>query len=401
MIKLIEEFLKEKPGYLKEGAKRLKKVIFNRLRKEVTLEECRQAVRNVNQGYTNYYVHKSEDINELLKATTPSNDIPEGFEIKSKWQSASGEWLMSLRPIDNDKEEVISEDYYEVFKDIVGEHKHGHVIEPSTTARDLDLKVWMSDKHVGSIGSQDNEYSELEFALRMNATLEHIFDLVAEHGPFKTITIADLGDALDGMDSMTVSRKHKLKQNLNNTEAFEVYFREHKIFMDRLLNSGAAENYNMWEVLNANHDGDFGYICKRALMAYIEGVYPEVNVVGLPDFMDVIEHEDITYVLTHGKDKENRFKGLPLFPNPQVESFIEAFLKRKNVGRNDRIRLIKGDLHQYAISPCKNIECYKTVPSMMGTTDWILTNFEATSAGVAYEILDLNTRVISESVFKL
>ena len=389
MIKLIEEFLQDKPGYLKEGAKRLKVIIYNRLNKEVTVEECRQAVRNIK-------FNKENKATELIS----NNDIPEGFKIKSKWQSASGEWLMSLEPIkDSIEKEVI--DYTEAFKTIISTHKHGTLIKPEVCARDLDLKVWMSDKHVGSIGSQDNKYDEFEFALRMNKVLEYIFDLVAEHGPFKTITIADLGDALDGMDSMTVSRKHKLKQNMNNIEAFEVYFAEHKIFFDRLFKSGAASNYNVWEVTNANHDGDFGYVCKRALMAYIEGVYPEVEVVNFPDFMGCIQHEGIDYILSHGKDKENRFKGLPLFPNPQVESFIEAYLKRMNIPRQARVRLIKGDLHQYCIAPCKNIETYKTVPSMMGTTDWILTNFEMTSAGVAYEILDLNTRVISEAIIQL
>jgi len=391
MINTLIEFLKKKPGYLKKSPEQLL-LRFNKIGIDVEYEDCKLALAEARLLKKEKNKKQIDDV--IIKTA------PEGFVIKSKWQSASGEWLMSLKPeVSEEEDNVVN--YSEIFSEIVKSEISTKDIPPVTSSNNLDLKVWMSDKHIGSIGSQDNIYNAKEFSKRMNKVLYHIYDLVSNYGAFKTITIADLGDALDGMDSLTVSRTHKLKQNMNNIEAFEVYFREHKIFFDNLFNSGAAEKYQMWEVTNANHDGDFGYVCKRALMAYVEGVYPDVSVVNFPDFIGSIEHEDIHYVLSHGKDKENRFKGFPLFPNPQTESFIEAFLKRKSIPRNARIRMIKGDLHQYCIAPCKNIECYKTVPSMMGTTDWILTNFEMTNAGTAYEILNLDTGIISESIINL
>jgi hypothetical protein len=421
----IVEFLEEKQGYQKCSPFKIKLALENK-GYDFTEEECKQALQFVKTGEI------STD-KEVLEQVVEDNKIPEGFEVKSKWQNAAGEWLMSLKPTVEAGQGIAPEDYYSVFQDIISkknveetvvvdlnilpygvtveEHldnlkfdyttKEVKVIDTCRTHWNRqDLKVWTSDKHIGAIGSEDNDYSAEVFEDRMNKLFDHIIYLVKTNGVFETITIADLGDALDGMDGFTVSRQHRLKQNMDNKQMFETYFRVHKKFFDKLFASGAAKKYQLWNITNSNHDGDFLYVANAALMAYIEGVYPEVKVEVLDKFMNHLNHEGIDYILTHGKDKENRKFGLPLYPDAKTESFIEAFLKRMDIPRKARIRLVKGDLHMSSSAPCKNIEKYKTVSSMFGSSQWVLDNFELTEAGIDYEILDLDTEIISEATLK-
>lgn len=382
----IDEFLLSKKGYLKKGPETLQKAIIKQLDIYPTIEECKKSLKY---------------IKELLKKDN-NNDIPSGFEVKSKWQNANGEWLMSLKPIKKESDIDIKREILKSFeKTICNKLEFNYVIKPNDSTNDLDLKVWMSDKHIGASG-WDNNYTKQEIKKRIDIVFDKIVELYTRNNqPFKSITIADLGDALDGMDSFTVSRTHKLKQNMNNIEAFETYLEVHKYFFDKLFNSGMSKTYNTWFITNANHDGDFGYVAARAIMTYINGVYPEVNILNFPEFMNLTKHEGIYYVLTHGKDKENRYKGLPLFPNPQTETFIESFLKRMDIPRQARVRLIKGDLHQNCSAPCKNIEVYRTVGSLLGSSDWIVDNFELTKASCAFELLDTVTGDIQEGVIKL
>lgn len=401
MINKIEDFIIERPSYIKEGAIRLQKLVERQLGLDVTKEECRQAVRNVK-----IKLKPVESLNKAKKEFEEELDnfyqeeVPKGFTIKSKWQLPNGEWRISLKPIEEEVEEDIL-NIQDLFSDILAESKlESYRTKKPQFKSKLDLKVWTSDKHIGACGSEDNEYSAEEFENRLSDLYCKIEELSFNNNNFNTITIADLGDAIDGMDGYTVSRTHRLKQNLNNKEMFETYFRTHKKFFDNLFNSGFAANYQVWNVTNSNHGGDYEYIAQCALMEYIKAVYPEVIVINLDKFLNHVEHEGVDYVLTHGKDKENRRFGLPLFPNPQAETLIEAFLKRKDIPRQARVRLIKGDLHQYCVAPCKNIEVYKTVPSMFGTSEWVLDNFELTEAGCAYEILDLFDGQITEGVIK-
>jgi hypothetical protein len=390
----IVEFLEEKQGYQKCSPFKIQMALENK-GKEFTEEECKQALNFVKTGE----VPIGKGILDKLDKDTK---IPEGFEIKSKWQNAAGEWLMSLKPTEETIKGVAPEDYYSTFQDIISEEFicTESIEKNSFRSNKKDLKIWSSDKHIGAIGSDDNEYSAEIFENRMNKLFDHIIYLVKQNGIFETITIADLGDALDGMDGFTVSRHHRLKQNMDNKQMFETYFRVHKQFFDRLFASGAAKKYQLWNITNSNHDGDFLYVANAALMAYVEGVYPEVKVEVLDKFMNHLNHEGIDYILTHGKDKENKKFGLPLYPDAKVEIFIEAFLKRMDVPRKARVRLVKGDLHMSSSAPCKNIEKYKTVSSMFGSSQWVLDNFELTDAGVDYEILDLDTEIISEATLK-
>ena len=397
LIEKVIEFLDKKPGYSKEGGKRLSYIIEKQLGILIPQEDCKEAIKIVNACK-----NKEKDTAEAKGLS----EIPEGFKVKSKWQAANGEWLMSLER-DKSIEEEITVDYKDVFKDIINS-KPSDLFDHPKVESDLDfnsnnykdLKVWTSDKHIGAKGCEGNEYSAEEFKHRMALIYLKISDMVAENGVFDTITIVDLGDAIDGMDNFTVSRTHKLKQNMNNIEMFETYFSVHKEFIDNLYKSGFAKNYQLWLVTNSNHGGDFEYVCHSALLSYVEGVYPSIKVVNMDKFLNHVEHKNIHYILSHGKDKENRFKGLPLFPTPQAETLIEAYLKRINVPRQARIRLIKGDLHQSCSAPCKNIEVYKTVSSILGSSEWVLDNFELTAPGCDYEVLDMVTGDIIEGKIK-
>ena len=74
------------------------------------------------------------------------------------------------------------------------------------------LWLYLSDIHIGAkVDGElyENNWNEQE----LNNRLDSIVNNVASFGNFDTITIAMLGDHLDGMDQMTSRRDHTLPQN--------------------------------------------------------------------------------------------------------------------------------------------------------------------------------------------
>lgn len=91
----VKSFLRNKPGYLKEGGKRLRKVLLNK-GFVTTVALCKEAIREVNQESKLYVSGKAvADLEKPLKVLI--YDIETSYNIVKSWRVG---WNMTIHPED-------------------------------------------------------------------------------------------------------------------------------------------------------------------------------------------------------------------------------------------------------------------------------------------------------------
>jgi hypothetical protein len=365
-IKQIENFLRERPGYLKKGAGSLAQIL------EADVKKCKRALHKVRKEVS-YPKEKSHDQNLVLR---------------SKWYNGK-EWCESYRNVDTDPEPLDKEDWVEIFKEI------GSI----NTITSLDhvkpcgktLCIWTSDKHIGAAIPSDSlykrKYNEHIFHERMCKIFDEAIKLYQLHGKFDELVIADLGDSLDGFNGLTTRGGHGLPQNLNNKEAARVHFFTHKWFFESLITSEIAKKITILNVTNDNHSGDFGWQACFGLEQYGSLAWPDVEFINQEEFIGHYCIYDKVFITTHGKDKKNRNRPLPLKINAEVESFIMDYVIDRKLG-NYNVHLRKGDIHLNDLDCSRNKFSYFNIGSVFGASDWIMDNFSDTKPSCVFEIIE-------------
>lgn len=376
----IEDFLRNKPGYLKKSPY----VLAKRLGAPVS--KCKKAQRIVKKELR-YPREKSEDENLVLK---------------SKWQAQTKEgivWMESYRNIHEDPLPLTKDDWKDIFKEIGGvETIH---LKPEPLKRKKSIIVWSSDKHIGAKIPDDalykHKYDQHIFHERMVKTYDKLVELYHLYGKFDKIVIADTGDAMDGWFGKTTRGGHDLPQNLNNKEAARVHFFTHKWFYDTIIKSNIANEVVILNVTNDNHSGDFGWMACFGLEQYGSLAWPEVKFINQEEFLGHIELYDKAFITTHGKDKKNRFKNLPLALDDKTESFIMDYVLYHKL-TSKKIHVRKGDLHMNMIDCSRNKMSYVNIGSVFGPSDWTMDNFGNGSSSCMFEIIDEQSNDIDPKI---
>jgi hypothetical protein len=407
----IVQFLNDKPGYSKEGAKRLANKVF---KGQASVENCKEALSRIKNPAVEFLIKFEEPyvqhMDDVLESKLNNKPIKERFEntssnlkLKSRWQGANGKWLESYKADETSKDKLSKEDIESAIKDALkGVQSFGSLVDLGKVNKNISMVVWTADKHIGADttdAQHDKPYNKNIFRNRMLRLSGKIMEVSKINNGLDTLVVADLGDATDGQDGYTASRTHRLPQNMTNKEVFETYFQVHVDFLETLIKNNIAQNYEFWFNTCSNHGGSYEYACHRAFQIYIQTKYPDIKVKSFDKFIGHTEFNGVTYLLTHGKDDTNRKYGLPLYPDAKTEVFIDNYLKLNKLSFNKNIRLIKGDLHQSCSAPCKNINRYRNVASMFGSSGWVMDNYGYTPAGTDYEILDNTTGEILEGTF--
>lgn len=251
------------------------------------------------------------------------------------------------------------------------------------------MNVYPSDQHIGASVENalyPNHFSSIEYMQRMIDTYIGIKNKSQLYGGFNTLSITFLGDTFDGQDGFTVKRTHKLPQNMSNAECFEVGLNTNRYFLDSIFKSGFADNYKVYFVCESNHGGDMDLYLFKALKLWIETSYPEVEVVIASKFIDYFTVGKHTFIYTHGKDNLDMKHGLPLNLDSKTTDFIKQYIDYYNL--KGFIHFIKGDLHQNSLNNGKGFS-YRNVPSLFGSSKWIMANYGMTEPGVGYDIFDM------------
>lgn len=272
---------------------------------------------------------------------------------------------------------------------------------PQTSTNSKTLLIYSSDKHLGAKTNENSMFSNLynkeEFGIRMSRLVQEIITLYLQFGKFDRLIFIDLGDAIDGLNGQTTRGGHVLPQNMTLEEAFDTYFSNHKTMFDCFVGSDVANNYEFRALSNDNHSGAVGHLAYRGLEIYLNATYPQIYTEISDKFITHFTCGKHTFMLSHGKDREDRAKGLPLVLDEKTHNFITSYMDYFNLSSSVGFtHFIKGDLHQSSSQLTKKFR-YRNCLSMYGASAWIQNNFGGnTVAGVSMDIVDSNLPKVLE-----
>ena len=323
---------------------------------------------------------------------------PESVSTVWAKQMKNGTYRYSIKFSDKD-EGIDTENLLNSFRECIEDIEPVEI--PFIKGNNKALLIYTADKHVGAMVNKnsmyDNHYDGEEFKRRMTHLLSKITYLANDLGSFNDIFIIDLGDPLDGFNKQTTRGSFGLPQNMSNEEAFDTFIKVHTMFFDELVKLKVASRIHFKAVTNDNHSGSFGYTAQRALQIYLNVKYPDIETQISDKFMSHFHIGEHTFIITHGKDREDRIKSLPLNLNDQTKNFITDYIDYHKLSKPAGfIHVIKGDMHQ-AASQLTGRFRYRNVLSLFGASSWIQNNFGSqTIAGVAIDVIDKDRNISME-----
>ncbi len=346
-------------------------------------------------GTTTEQPQSAEEIIRVLKI-----DLSK-WELNRFWnkQKKNG-WLVSALVVKKKDGDLSIEDAEHIIARVFQDKNFKPVTLYPTISNQKALFVYLSDRHiaayVGGVAMYANSYDKTVYKKRLAEVLHEIHYQKSIFGKFEDVFIIDLGDKMDGLDGYTTRGGHKLPQNMNNREAFEVAVEAEKEFIDSVIASDVANNYHVYQNANSNHGGDFDYMVNRALEIYLNTKYPQVSTKIFQRFIEHVQYGDHCFMFTHGKDDADMKHGLPLHLNDKVENYLRKYLMYNKIDPDaSYVSLVKGDLHMSASQGAYGFR-YRNVLSLFGGSKWIGTNFGPNRPGCSYEIVEKYTERILE-----
>lgn len=258
------------------------------------------------------------------------------------------------------------------------------------------LKITLSDMHVGMGVSEDSlfayRYGQDEFQKSISMVINRAIDQYKINGKFDVLILQDLGDGLDGYNNQTTRGGHPLEQNMTNAEMFRAYIHEKLRLIDALYKAGVANEIWVYNSVNCNHAGDFGYMANYAIKLVCEKSYPSVKYEILERFVDHFFYGEHCFIQTHGKDKRYMKSGMPLKLDARTEKFINEYIDRYGIA-SKYIHFEKGDLHQVSYDRRKKFD-YRNFMSLAPPSNWVQHNCGDAYWGYTMQIIDPNGREI-------
>lgn len=255
------------------------------------------------------------------------------------------------------------------------------VIHVNGDAKDFALAVFLSDIHIGAMVADEslyeNCYNASEVQRRFDIITAKIGEVASSFGLLDRIIVVNLGDSLDGFNNSTARGGHFLPQNMTNIEQCRFYNNLMQQFIGTVRESGLSKHVDFYAVSDSNHDGAAGYAVNYGLAEYFKVKYPGMSAVVFNRFVDMVVYGSHKFLLTHGKDSSDMFKGWPLILDEKTENRIMGFIDEhfdSTIYQDSTVHIIKGDLHQQAVTYGKKIR-YRSVGSIMGSSGWIMKNF--------------------------
>jgi len=265
-------------------------------------------------------------------------------------------------------------------------------IKPIIFKNNIDFKesalfdrLVYTDVHIGMNVNPDGYslygglWNEEELTKRLELMVKHTLS----NKKSKTLIIHELGDFLDGWDGFTTRGGHSLPQNMDNQKAFDTALTFKIQLIDALI--PYYDKIKCINICNDNHAGSFGYIANSAFKTYIEFKYVErIEIINQRRFIDHYTQDNVTFILTHGKDdKSLKFGFKPILDARQIEK-IKNYIDENKL-HSQKIEFSKGDSHQYIFdnSTSKHF-CYQNFPAFSPPSNWVQTNFQNSMSGFVH-----------------
>jgi hypothetical protein len=198
------------------------------------------------------------------------------------------------------------------------------------------------------------------------------------------IYIDELGDYMDGYNSMTTRGGHHLPQNMTNEEAFDLGLR-----IKLHLAASFSEHYKYVvfnNINNDNHSSSFSYTVNSAFKHVVDAKYTNVEVHNHKKFLSYYVVGDHCFVITHGKDDRHMKYGFkPVLDSKQIYK-IDQFLKNEGIYKLAKhIEISKGDSHQCLFDMCTSDDFhYFNYAAFSPSSEWVQLNFSKGKSGFTF-----------------
>jgi len=328
----------------------------------------------------------------------PSQDVPHYWDKRNKDFSVFVKNPNYIKPVEEDK--IVKEiDFLSIFKDKIQPLDLNPIENFKPTA--LFDRLVVTDIHIGmdvnknGYALYDGEWNERVLFERLNELVRHTL----ENKKSNILLIHELGDYVDGWDGETTRGGHKLPQNMDNQEMFDVGLKFKIALVDNLIHH--FDKIQFVNICNDNHAGSFGYIVNSAFKAYIELKYPNnIEVINQRKFIDHYVVKNRCFILTHGKDdKSLKFGFKPVLDSPQIEK-IKNYIDEYKLYQY-QIEFSKGDSHQLMFDFTSSTAFeYQNFGAFSLPSDWVKTNFKNTLSCFTHFNYFENQKGINNYIFK-
>jgi len=269
------------------------------------------------------------------------------------------------------------------------------------------IKVTTTDDHLGlepnpdSLGLFEYEYNAKIYEQSYQKVFNSVVKEFNTYGYFDLLLLDNLGDEQDGFNALTTRGGHHLPQNMTNAEVFETCIDVKVKLIKSLVESNIAKKIILRKVVNDNHSGDFGHTINIAVKKIINLIYSNdiVEVETLTKFLEHRIYGDHCFILTHGKDKKQMFKGLPLQLNDKTINYINDYIRFYDI-KSKYIHVEKGDLHQIGYNKCNTFD-YRNFMSFAPPSSWVQHNFGDCYSGYSIQVIPKNSNEISHTDYFL
>jgi len=245
---------------------------------------------------------------------------------------------------------------------------------------DRVIVLTLSDLHIGAYntpyGFVDlDEYNEEEIKNRLKKVLDFV-----HYNEYTRIIVLNLGDSVDSYKKETTRGGHLLPGSISDKDMSKMYISIMTWFFNSLKQETSDISYVC--IGEANHCGDWGWLNNIALAKILESTLNiECKISDYP--IDVVNIEDTSIIMTHGKNNYTQSRPFPLILNDKTITWFNDWFLTTNMPLKQNKIVVKGDLHQFAISCCKTFK-YVSMPSLYGSSQYIVANFGKTNWGVGY-----------------
>jgi hypothetical protein len=287
-------------------------------------------------------------------------------------------------------------------------NKKDYIFYPNQHESNLKaLKVTISDDHVGLEPNPNNnglfkyDYNAEIYSNSYEKVFKSIVKEFNTHGKFDLLLFDNLGDEQDGFNGLTTRGGHKLPQNMTNAEVFETCIDVKVKIIKSLVENNIANKIILRKVTNDNHSGDFGHTINLAVKKIINLIYSNdiVEVETLTRFLEHRTYGDHCFILTHGKDASQMFKGLPLKLDDKTINYINDYIRFYNI-ESKYIHVEKGDLHQIGYNKCNTFD-YRNFMSFAPPSSWVQHNFGDCYSGYSIQVIPKFENEISHTDYFL
>lgn len=287
-------------------------------------------------------------------------------------------------------------------------NKEDYIFYPNQHESNLKaIKITISDDHVGLEPNPNNnglfkyEYNAEIYANSYEKVFNSVIKEFRTHGKFDLLLLDNLGDEQDGWNGLTTRGGHELPQNMTNAEVFETCIDVKVKMIKSLVENNIANKIILRKVTNDNHSGDFGHTINLAVKKIINLIYSKdlVEVETLTRFLEHRIYGDHCFILTHGKDAKQMFRGLPLKLDEKTINYINDYLRFYDIN-SKFVHVEKGDLHQIGYNKCNTFD-YRNFMSFAPPSSWVQHNFGDCYSGYSIQVIPKYENEISHTDYFL